>query len=80
MVKRGNLSELSIGLVSISDRASGNVYEDLGIPCLKSWMEKAVISPFKTVESLIPDDKSLIKITLSRLVDEEKCDLVLQKG
>ena len=35
MVKLGNLSELSIGLVSISDRASRNVYEDLGIPCLK---------------------------------------------
>ena len=33
----GNLSELSVGLVSISDRASSNIYEDLGIPCLKSW-------------------------------------------
>ena len=37
-------------------------YEDLGIPCLKSWLERAVISPFRTAESLIPDDKSLIKI------------------
>ena len=44
MVKLGNLSELSVGLVSISDRASSNVYEDLGIPCLKSWLERAVIS------------------------------------
>ena len=42
MVKLGNLSELSVGLVSISDRASSNVYEDLGIPCLKSWLERAV--------------------------------------
>ena len=40
MVKLGNLSELSVGLVSISDRASSNVYEDLGIPCLRvGWKE-----------------------------------------
>ena len=80
MVKPGNLSELSVGLVSISDRASNNVYEDLGIPCLKSWLGRAIISPFRTVESLIPDDKSLIKNTLIRLIDEEKCDLVLTTG
>ena len=80
MVKLGNLSELSVGLVSISDRASSNVYEDLGIPCLKSWLERAVTSPFRTLESLIPDDKSLIKSTLIRLVDKEKCDLILTTG
>mgnify|MGYP000251914330 CR=1 FL=1 len=80
MGKLGNLSELSVGLVSISDRASSNVYEDLGIPCLKNWLERAVISPFRTAESLIPDDKSLIQDTLIRLVDEEKCHLVLTTG
>ena len=52
MVKPGNLSELSVGLVSISDRASSNVYEDLGIPCLKSWLGRAVISPFTEKEGM----------------------------
>ena len=80
MVKPGNLSELKAGLVSISDRASNNVYEDLGIPCLKSWLERAVTSPFKIVERLIPDEKVLIKDTLIELVDKEKCDLVLTTG
>ena len=34
--------ELIIGLVSISDRASGGVYEDLGIPALESWLSAAI--------------------------------------
>ena len=80
MVKPGNLSELKAGLVSISDRASNNVYEDMGIPCLKSWLELAITSPFKIVERLIPDEKVLIKDTLIELVDKEKCDLVLTTG
>ena len=80
MVKVSKLSELTAGLVSISDRASSNVYEDLGIPCLKSWLGRAIMSPFRTIDSLIPDDKNLIKDTLIRLVDEEECDLVLTTG
>ena len=33
--------ELVIGLVSISDRASGGVYEDKGIPALQEWLAVA---------------------------------------
>lgn len=31
---------LRIGLVSVSDRASGGIYEDKGIPALQAWLEK----------------------------------------
>ena len=30
-----------IGLVSVSDRASGGVYEDKGIPALRDWLGRA---------------------------------------
>ena len=32
------IREIKIGLVSISDRASKKVYEDLGLPNLKDWL------------------------------------------
>ena len=35
---------LVIGLVSISDRASGGVYEDKGIPALHDWLTSALTS------------------------------------
>jgi len=69
-----------IGLISISDRASKGEYEDQGIPNLKAWLQKAIASPFKTLEKIIPDERSLIESSLIHLVDIEKCDLILTTG
>jgi len=72
--------ELLIGLVSISDRASKGVYEDLGIPALQAWFKQALTSPWRMVTRLIPDERPLIEATLKALVDEEGCHLVLTTG
>ena len=72
--------ELLIGLVSISDRASQGVYEDLGIPALKDWFTRALTSPWRMVTRLIPDERPLIEATLKELVDTKKCHLVLTTG
>ena len=69
-----------IGLISISDRASKGEYEDQGIPNLKSWLQKAISSPFETIEKIIPDEKPLIQSSLIDFVDIELCDLVLTTG
>jgi molybdopterin adenylyltransferase len=69
-----------IGLISISDRASKGEYEDQGIPNLKAWLQKAIASPFETLEKIIPDERSLIESSLVHLVDIEKCDLILTTG
>jgi len=69
-----------IGLISISDRASKGEYEDQGIPNLKAWLQKAIASPFETLEKIIPDERSLIESSLVQLVDIEKCDLILTTG
>jgi len=69
-----------IGLISISDRASKGEYEDQGIPNLKAWLQKAIASPFETLEKIIPDERGLIESSLIHLVDIEKCDLILTTG
>lgn len=74
------IREIKIGLVSISDRASKKVYEDLGLPNLKDWLSKAIISPWRAIEKLVPDEKELISKTLINLVDDLNCDLVLTTG
>ncbi|MCA1322795.1 molybdopterin adenylyltransferase [Herbaspirillum sp. alder98] len=71
---------LLIGLVSISDRASGGVYEDRGIPALQEWFGAALSSPWKMHTRLIADEQALIEQTLIELVDEVGCDLVLTTG
>jgi molybdopterin adenylyltransferase len=72
--------ELAIGLVSISDRASGGVYQDKGIPALQEWLQAAITTPFRVETRLIPDDRAAIESTLVELVDSARCHLVLTTG
>jgi molybdopterin adenylyltransferase len=72
--------ELVVGLVSISDRASGGVYEDKGIPALQEWLAAALTTPFRVEMRLIPDERAQIEATLVELVDVARCHLVLTTG
>ena len=71
---------LRVGLVSISDRASGGVYQDQGIPALREWLGSALTTPFQIETRLIPDERAQIEQTLMELVDGAACDLVLTTG
>ena len=72
---------LKVGLVSASDRASGGVYKDEGIPALKEWLGKVIASPaIQFEERLIPDERQVIESTLVELVDMKGCHLVLTTG
>ncbi len=73
-------TELLIGLISTSDRASQGVYEDKGIPALEDWFRTALASPWRSVTRLIPDEQSVIEQTLIELVDQQGCHLVLTTG
>ena len=73
-------NNLSIGLVSISDRASAGVYQDQGIPGLRDWFTAALRSPWQMETRLIPDEQATIERTLVELVDIAGCHLVLTTG
>ena len=75
------MTQLRVGIVSVSDRASGGVYQDAGVPALREWLAAAIASPaLQFEERLIPDEKAIIEITLRELVDEKGCHLVLTTG
>ncbi len=68
-----------IGIVSISDRASSGVYEDLGLPALQDWLGRALRNPITFEARLIPDEADRISATLIDLVDAG-CSLSLTTG
>ena len=70
---------ITIGIVSISDRASSGTYEDKGLPALQDWLTKALKNPISFEPRLIPDDQDTISQTLIELVDAG-CALVLTTG
>ncbi len=75
-----DLDTVTIGIVSISDRASSGVYEDLGLPALRDWLSRAIQNPIAFEARLIPDEKANISATLIEQADEAGCALVLTTG
>ncbi|WP_439537371.1 molybdopterin adenylyltransferase [Methyloversatilis sp.] len=71
---------LTVGLVSVSDRASSGVYQDQGIPALQDWLSAALKTPVTFETRLIPDEQPVIEATLIELCDSAGCDLVLTTG
>ena len=78
-LKANDCDAVTIGIVSISDRASTGVYEDKGLPALKEWLARALKNPLNIEARLIPDEKDRISATLVELVDAG-CSLVLTTG
>ena len=70
---------VTIGIVSISDRASTGAYEDKGLPALQDWLTRALKNPIRFEPRLIPDEQATISQTLIDLVDAG-CALVLTTG
>lgn len=73
------MQNIKIGFVTVSDRASAGVYEDLGGPAMQQWIKQALSSPWEPVAKLIADEQTLIENTLKSLVDEGCC-LILTTG
>ena len=69
-----------IGIVTISDRASTGVYEDLSGPAIRDTLQGWLTTPWEEVYRLIPDEQPIIEATLKALCDDEGCCLVLTTG
>jgi len=70
----------SIGIVTVSDRASRGEYEDLGGPAIADYLRQVLISDYREVLRVIPDELTTIEQTLSELCDEQGCCLVITTG
>jgi molybdopterin adenylyltransferase len=71
---------IRIGIVTVSDRASLGVYQDLGGPAINDLLHEILSCNFETVAKIIPDEQPLIESTLKELCDVEKCCLVVTTG
>ncbi|CAB0151475.1 Molybdopterin adenylyltransferase [Pseudidiomarina piscicola] len=73
-------STARIGIVTVSDRASAGVYEDISGKAIESTMHDYLVSPWQPVYRLIPDEPEQIETALKQLVDDEHCCLVVTTG
>jgi molybdopterin adenylyltransferase len=71
---------IRIGIVTVSDRASKGIYQDLGGPAIRDCLTEILSSSWEPVIRVIPDERPLIEETLRQLCDAEGCCLVVTTG
>lgn len=74
------MKEIKIGIVTLSDRASAGIYEDLSGKAILDTLKSYIKGDWTEVYRLIPDDQKKIEETLIDLADKEKCCLIVTTG
>ena len=62
-----------IGVVTVSDRASAGVYEDLGGPAIKEFLTTHLTNEWVAVSRVVPDEVAAVSGALIELADDENC-------
>jgi len=71
---------VKIGIVTVSDRANAGVYEDISGKAIINTLNDYLISKWKDIYKIVPDEQDHIESALVDLVDNEKCCLVITTG
>jgi molybdopterin adenylyltransferase len=74
------LSDIPIGVVTISDRAFRGLYEDKGGPGIEAALADLLASPWRPAQRLVPDERPAIEAALIELADVAGCPLILTTG
>ncbi len=74
------MKKAKIGIVTVSDRASKGIYEDLSGKAIIDTLNDYLTSTWEPVYQVIPDEQQLIEDTLKNMVDNEDCCLVVTTG
>ena len=74
------MSEVKIGIINVSDRASRGEYEDLPGKEVKRLMDLWLTNPWEAVYAVIPDEQELLEKEMIRMADEEGCCLIVTTG
>ena len=69
-----------IGILTVSDRASAGIYEDLSGKAIIEVLSAYLSCEWEQVYRVIPDEQALIEEALKEMVDNEGCSLVVTTG
>jgi molybdopterin adenylyltransferase len=71
---------IRIGILTVSDRASQGVYQDLGGPAIRECLTEILTCPWEPVAKIIPDEALVIEATLKDWCDNQHCCLIVTTG
>jgi molybdopterin adenylyltransferase len=71
---------ISIGILTVSDRASRGEYEDRGGPAIEAWLQQALSVEWSAVAAIVPDEREQIEAAIISMCEVSACCLVLTTG
>lgn len=74
------MAKAKIGIVTVSDRASAGVYEDISGKAIIETLNEYLISEWEPVYEVIPDEQPVIEATLIKMADTQDCRLIVTTG
>lgn len=72
--------KIKIGILTVSDRASAGVYEDLSGKAITNVLLTYIKSEWEQDYKVIPDEQKTIEKELIRMADDEGCCLIVTTG
>ncbi len=73
-------NKIKIGILTISDRAAKNEYEDISGKAIEEILTTYLKNSWNSVCNIVSDDKQKIASELIKLSDQENCCLVVTTG
>lgn len=70
----------NIGIITVSDRASAGVYEDLSGKAIIDTLNDYLTSEWNPIYKIIPDEQKTIEDSIVDMVDHQNCCLVITTG
>lgn len=74
------MGKLKVGILTVSDRASQGIYEDLSGKEIRKVVDNYTFGDCDFVYNVIPDEEALILEKLIQLSDVEQCSLIFTTG
>ena len=74
------MEKSKIGIITVSDRASAGIYEDLSGQAIIETLNEYLLSPWEEIYEVIPDEQDIIEATMIKMADEHNCSLIVTTG
>jgi molybdopterin adenylyltransferase len=71
---------VSIGILTVSDRASRGVYRDASGPAIEDFLREVISSRWRAIQRIVPDGIDSVREALVDLADRDGCALILTTG
>lgn len=74
------MTDIKIGILTASDRASAGIYEDISGPAIVDTLNDYLNSQWRAVRRVVSDDRPVVEKALIELADKEGCCLIVTTG